>query len=580
MTRKRLRRLLGCAAFVLSLSAPSQAAPAAASRIEVPLGVLGGLRQAGPADPRTFLHLALELQPRSDLEGLARAMSDPANPQHRHVLGKDAFLARFGRLDDARKLAFLLRADGASDVAFSADGLVAGGIMRLAQAERAFHVRWMKYTDGTRTVLAPDGPLTVSYAGVRDVRGAVVATTPRLNDVRPSFTFFRGDWYEPQRFRTMTDAIAEGGAGQRIAIVEDASDRFNTADIGRFLAAPGAPDGDAKRVTERDLVFKSPSSECGRDDRGQEGALDVDGALTMAPKAEIVVDYDDVCAPGNDGTLALAHALDTDPTVVVFPFSIGPVDTTIESRYGLVPLPQLEAIVRGIPLVVPAGDDGAYGYREPGIERPRIAWPCASPYVVCAGGTQLGDRDNVVDEAPWNDLEHATGGGITGEPRPAWQNAPGDYVFSPSFVRNRMVPDLAADAAGHLRVYWHGYGLGGVGGTSESASLAAAEIAAVNSFAAPQKRLLTTGDLYALARTDVKAFRDVQRENDRGWKDNTLRPRPTPLPKTFTGIRPTPAPLVRGCVEQQPDGCTVTPGYDAVTGLGDLMERAAVDALR
>ncbi len=581
MTNKRFRWILGCAALALSLSAASQTARAAASRVGVPTGAFAGLRAGGPADGRALLRIAIELQPRGDLDGLAAQMSDPANPIHRQVLSRDQFVARFGRPPDARALGQALRAAGGSDVEVAGDGLVAGAILRVEQAERLFGARWVKYTDGTRTVLAPAGPLSLPVAGVRDVRGAVVADTPRLADTRPAFTYFRGDWYEPTRFRSMTDAVADGGGNQRVVLVEDASDRFELTDVAKFLAAPGAPpEAQIQRVTERSFVFKSASSDCGRDDRGQEAALDVDSAVTMAPRADVVVDYDDVCSAGNDGTLALARALDLDPTVLVFPFAVGPVDTTIAARWGQTPVPQLEALVRGIPLVAPSGDDGAYGYREKGIERPRLAWPCVSPYVICSGGTQLGDRDNLVDEAPWNDLEHAGGGGISNEPRPAWQNAPGDFLFRPENVKNRIVPDLAADAAGHLRVYWHGYGLGGVGGTSESAAIVGGELAAINSLVPAPRRLLSTGDLYVLARSAPQAFRPVTRENDRGWKDNTLRPRRDPLPKDYRGILPSPPPFVKGCPDQQPDGCTVTQGFNAVTGIGSLKERAAVDALR
>lgn len=581
MTNKLPRWLIGCVALAASLSASSQTVGAAGSRVPVPLGALTGLHVDGPADGRVQLHLAIELQPKADLDGLAARMSDTGDPAHRAILTRDAFIERFGRPPDARALGTLLRAAGATDVTIAGDGLVAGGQLRIDQAERLFAVRWEKWTDGTRTVLAPNGPLNVAVTGVRDVRGAVVANVPRLADTRPGFTYFRGDWYEATRFRSMTDAVDNGGANQRIVLVEDASDRFDLSDVQRFLAAEGAPPGaDARRVTERSYVFKNASGECGRDDRGQEAALDADAAITTAPLADVVVDYDDVCTGGNDGTLALARALDLDPTVIVFPFVIGPVDATIITRYGATPIPQLEALVRGIPLVVPAGDDGAYGYKENGVERPRVAWPCVSPYVVCVGGSQLGDRDGVTDEGPWNDLEHAGGGGISGEPRPGWQNAPGDFLFSTAYVKNRIVPDVSADAAGHLRVFWHGYGLGGVGGTSESAALVGGQLAAINSLVAAPRRLLSTGDLYALARTAPQAFRDITRENDRGWKDNTLRPRLAPLPKNFKGLLPSPPPLVKGCPEQQPDGCTVTTGFDAVTGIGSIKERAAVDALR
>ena len=581
MTLQRYRWIVGCAALALLLAGRPGHASAATSRVTPPMGALGGMRPTGPADPKTTLHLALQLQPRGDLDGLANRMSDPADPAHRLLLSRQTFADRFSRVADARAAGQLLRAAGGTDVQVAGDGLVVGALMRIPDAERLFGAHWQKWTDGARTVVAPDRPLTVQIGGVRDIRGIVVATSPRLADTRPSFTYFRGDWYEPVRFRSMSNAVDGGGQGQRIVLVEDASDRYDVNDVRKFLASEGAPPGaSTSRITDRSFVFKSSSSECGRDDRGQEAGLDVSAAVTMAPLAEIIADYDDVCGAGNDATAALARALDLDPTVMVLPVVVGAADGPVAARYGQTPLPYLEAIVRGIPIVVPAGDDGAYGFRESGVERPRVTWPCVLTYVICAGGTQLGDRDGVADEGPWNDLDFAGGGGISAEPRPAWQNAPGDFLFSTAYVKNRIVPDVAADASGHLRVFWHGYGLGGVGGTSESASIVAAELAAINSLVPPQRRLLTVADLYVLARSTPAAFRDVSRENDRGWKDNTLRPRAKPLPKNYRGILPTPAPLVKGCPDQQPDGCAVTTGFDAVTGIGSLKERAAVDALR
>jgi hypothetical protein len=37
---------------------------------------------------------------------------------------------------------------------------------------------------------------------------------------------------------------------------------------------------------------------------------------------------------------------------------------------------------------------------------------------------------------------------------------------------------------------------------------------------------------------------------------------------------------VRACGDQQNDGCTATRGFDAVSGIGSLLEHAAVNALR
>ena len=41
----------------------------------------------------------------------------------------------------------------------------------------------------------------------------------------------------------MTDAVDGGGGGQRIVLVEDASDHFDINDVRKFLASEGAPPG-------------------------------------------------------------------------------------------------------------------------------------------------------------------------------------------------------------------------------------------------------------------------------------------------------------------------------------------------
>ncbi len=578
--------LKSCAVAGLALLAvlPAHADAAGSTRVTVPLGLIAGMSDGGPADSRTLLRVEVEYEPKSaDLETLAASMTDPTSPAHRRPLTAEAFAAKYGRDGhDGDALGAFLRANGANDIFISRNRLVGGGIMDVAHAQRAFSVRFDRYAAGPRTAVAPTGPLTVPLADIRTVHGLVTATTPRLADV-PSFTLFRGDWYTPVKLREAYDAVPSGGGNERITIVEDASDRFDLRDIAPFLSNEGAPPGaTAERVVERSFAFKAAASQCGRDDRGQEPALDADAALTLAPLATIVLDYEDVCSEGDDGTLALERALDDPqpPSVVVFPFTVGPALAPIAQLYGKPPMPMLEAMVRGIPIVVPAGDEGSYGYRLPGIETPTVAYPCVSTYVICAGGTQVGDRDGAWDDAPWNDGDHATGGGISLEPRPAWQDAPSAFEFSLQFVKTRMVPDVSADAAGHLRIYWHGYGLGGVGGTSESASIVGGQLAAIDSFVPAAKRLTIAGDLYMLAKTAPKAFRDVQRENDRGYTDNTLRPQKVALPKDYHGmVPPTPKPLY-GCASIEPHGCGARVGYDAVSGIGVLLEKEAIDALR
>ena len=70
------------------------------------------------------------------------------------------------------------------------------------------------------------------------------------------------------------------------------------------------------------------------------------------------------------------------------------------------------------------------------------------------------------------------------------------------------------------------------------------------------------------------------RDNDRGYRDNNIRPLPSPLPLNYKGVLPTPAPLVYGCAGVATRGCVVKPGFDAVTGIGSLKGKSALEALR
>ncbi len=306
--------------------------------------------------------------------------------------------------------------------------------------------------------------------------------------------------------------------------------------------------------------------------------------LTLAPRAAIDLDYDDVCSLGNDGTIALTRALDATrlPDVVVFPFTVADEIGTLSADYGPPPVTLLEAAVLGVPVVAAAGDDGAFGMRLPGQTTAAVTYPCVSPFVICAGGTQLGDRNTSIDEAIWNDGTNAGGGGVSNDPRPSWQTATGGFEFSTSFAQanHRLVPDVSADASGHLRIFWHDYEEGGIGGTSESAALVGAELAAINAAVLPERRLTAPGDLYALAHSTPAAFRDVARENDRGYRTNTLHLPAQSLPLGYKGFIPTPPPLANGCVGIQQDGCQARPGYDAVSGIGSLLETPAITALK
>ncbi len=110
---------------------------------------------------------------------------------------------------------------------------------------------------------------------------------------------------------------------------------------------------------------------------------------------------------------------------------------------------------------------------------PGVEYPCASPNVICVGGTTIsrnGSTGFFLNEAVWNsDYDFVgTGGGISAlEPRPAYQN------FMSSIVGSRRgVPDLAAVADPETGPWiynseseWGGWGQ--IGGTSVASPLLA-----------------------------------------------------------------------------------------------------------
>jgi hypothetical protein len=570
--RRRLSRL-----YVIFLggllAAVGAVRPATAEVFSPPGALLDGYNRQFKLDVALRFHVAIELQPRDrGLDAAALTVADPASPMHRMHLTQDQFLAHYGRPQaDIDALTAWLHANGATNVYASRNHLVVGADLNVDSAQSAFHTKYDLWQRGDRTIVAPTTPLTIPAKGVRAVRGAIKAFTPRLADVveRPSLpTDFRAQWYSVDRFRAAYDALDNGGAGMRVDLIEDSSDRADPHDEG------GATDVTVTQPIEEQI--------CGRDDRGQEPTMDVAAMQALAPAATIAVRYDEVCVRGGEGDAEIQHALDDAPApdIIVFPFAVAPLYGPIADVFGPPPIAYLEAMMRGIPVIVPSGDDGAYGIRVPGTpDKPAVTYPCALAIVICAGGSSLGERNGAMDEGPWNDGTHASGGGISYEPRPSWQKAPMEYSLAHN-VTHRMVPDLAADAGGHLAIRWHGYAEGGIDGTSESTALVGAQLAAINATLSPERRLLTAGDLYVLATAHPNAFRDIVAANDRGYADNALHPIPLPLPLGYRGVLPPTPPPVRGCLDVRPRGCDVDTGYDLVTGLGSLKEKTASDALK
>src|SRR5579863_6425563 len=111
-TRSSLRflRIFIAAACTLATLSFAAVAQTATTRYTPPQGLLAGMTATDKVDATALLRIVIELEPMAPgLETLAAATIDPANPQHRTPLTREAFIARFARSQaDVEKLAALL----------------------------------------------------------------------------------------------------------------------------------------------------------------------------------------------------------------------------------------------------------------------------------------------------------------------------------------------------------------------------------------------------------------------------------------------------------------------------------------
>ena len=247
-----------------------------------------------------------------------------------------------------------------------------------------------------------------------------------------------------------------------------------------------------------------------------EEALDVEWAHAMAPSAKIYLveacsNYDSdlgqaVLVANNlvncgqslldPGTGALGTCATSNPGLVSMSWGGGeyPGETSYDSTYF---------IANNVQYIAAAGDG-------PGVE-----YPCASPNVICAGGTTMRRNYptsfNFVQETAWA----LTGGGASAyETRPGFQNGVSN---NPTTMRG--VPDLSLDSDPYTGVYvydtfpmdiYYFYQWWVVGGTSVSTQALAGivDVASVTSGFAGSTQI-ELNYMYA-RRSNTSNFQDIQ----------------------------------------------------------------------
>ncbi|CAN0618873.1 Peptidase S53 domain-containing protein [Burkholderia multivorans] len=315
------------------------------------------------------------------------------------------------------------------------------------------------------------------------------------------------------------DAVANGGDGMVIAIVDAYDDPKIESDLGVFsntfsLPACTTLNGCFTKVYASGV---RPASNAGW---SLEMALDVEWAHAIAPKAKIVL-VEAASNSFNDLMTAVDVAVKRGASVVSMSF--GGSEFSSETSYD-----NHFRTPAGVTFVASSGDSGS------GTE-----YPAVSPYVVGVGGTTLSadSYGNYLGETAWS----GSGGGVSSyEPEPAGQS-----TWPIPVAGKRGVPDVSYDANPSTGfavydsvAYQRQAGWFEVGGTSAGAPQWAALFAIANSLRTAAGKHVLSGTYNTLYAAGATAYGS-------DYHDVT------------TGTNGTCGTI-----------CTAAGGYDYVTGLG------------
>lgn len=278
------------------------------------------------------------------------------------------------------------------------------------------------------------------------------------------------------------------GGSQTIAIVDAYDDPNAAADLATFSSQFGLPFSSSKFK-----VVYANGSQPAEDPTGGwefEESLDIESAHAMAPNATIYLveaasNYNSDLFPA---IRVASNLVACDKTTTCPAGSTGRGEVSMSFSGGEYPQElSLDPIFTtpGVVYFAASGDSPGVGY------------PCASPNVVCAGGTSDSrslDNGDLIAQIAWS----AAGGGISYyEPIPKYQ-ANNPFIAS-QLQGYRGVPDLSANSDGQTGVWvWDTFPSDGgetgwfiAGGTSVATPLLAGIVNSAGDFAASSSAELT-----------------------------------------------------------------------------------------
>ncbi len=307
------------------------------------------------------------------------------------------------------------------------------------------------------------------------------------------------------------------GTGVTIALYELAT--YNASDVAAFQACYGT----TAPISNINVDGGARPGDGG----GVEVELDIEGAISMAPKASIAV----YSGPNGSGSYDTYNRIVSDGTAKVISTSWGNCEaartaTQVSNENTLFQ----QATIQGQTILSSAGDNGSEDCSTGTALS--VDDPSAQPFVTSVGGTFLTAVGPPPAETVWNEAAGhfgAGGGGIsTFWQMPPSQHGPGVIngystraaCGSPVNTACRQVPDVSASAdpsSGYM-IFYTGSETGSsgwqsIGGTSAAAPLWAAVVAL-----ADQNCACALGDikptLYNIAAAGAGSFNDIKVGNN------------------------------------------------------------------
>jgi subtilase family serine protease len=600
------------AALPASAAAPAaSAATVRAHRIGAAPALPAGARTLGALKSEAKLHVTIALQPRdpATLAAYAQAVSMPGSSEHGQYLTSRQFADRFGATPAAiAAVRDALIAHGLAPGHASPNGLSIPVTATAGALDRALSVQLERIAlRGSRRAVAATAapaldstiaPLVQAVVGLNTIAAprpliqrssnrATAHAMPHVATGGPQPCGAASDAASGQSAYT-ADQLASAygfsglyhagdeGQGQTIALYELEPD--SPSDISAFQSCYG---------THASVSYVEVDGGSGTGDGSGEAALDIEDAISLAPKANILVyqaPNSNSNGPGS-GPYDNFSAIVSEDRAPIVSASWGQCESLegATDAHAESTLFQ-EAAVQGQTIVSASGDDGSEDcYAGTPLVGTELAVddPASQPYVTGVGGTTLSRLGPRPTETTWNNGSNivvsaldigpgAGGGGLSSLwSMPAYQSDAAASLHVPSVPagggcgagRCREVPDVSADAdpdTGYL-IYYNGDGAEtdtpsgwqGIGGTSAAAPLWAALMALANASSACAGTDIGFANpgLYRAAATGYAAdFNDVRSGNN-----------------DFTGTSG----------GEYPAGS----GYDVATGLGTPNGSSLVPAL-